>query len=163
MARLQAPRLDKVEPPATIAAGERARHLSRQGRDIIDSPRKFVAGQTISGVTLVLTDQITELTGMVHDEGGDAVTEFTVIAFSTDERLWQPQSRHVMASRPDQNAQYRMRGLPPGDYLLSVVEVVQQGEWFDPRFLDDLRRRAARVTLRDGEYRSLNLGLERPQ
>ena len=134
-----------------------------EGRDIIDSARNFVAGQTISGVTLVLTDQITELAGLVHDEGGDAVTEFTVIAFSTDERLWQPQSRHIMASRPDQNAQYRMRGLPPGDYLLSLVEVVQQGEWFDPRFLDDLRRRAARVTLRDGEHRSLNLGLEGPQ
>jgi hypothetical protein len=56
-----------------------------------------------------------------------------------------------------------MRGLPPGDYFLSVVEVVQQGEWFDPRFLDDLRRRAARVTLRDGEHKSLNLGLEAPQ
>ena len=134
-----------------------------QGRDVIDTPRAFAAGQTISGVTLVLTDQITELAGMVHDEGGDAVTEFTVIAFPTDERLWQPQSRHIMASRPDQNAQYRMRGLPPGNYFLSVVEVVQQGEWFDPRFLDDLRRRAARVTLRDGEHRSLNLGLEAPR
>ncbi|MDP6495557.1 MAG: hypothetical protein QGI09_09120, partial [Dehalococcoidia bacterium] len=36
MDRLQASRLDKVEPPATIAAGERARQLSRQGKDIID-------------------------------------------------------------------------------------------------------------------------------
>ena len=134
-----------------------------EGRDVIDTPRVFAAGQTISGVTLVLTDQITELAGMVHDEGGDAVTEFTVIAFPTDERLWQPQSRHIMASRPDQNAQYRMRGLPPGDYFLSVVDVVQRGEWFDPRFLDDLRRRAARVTLRDGEHKSLNLELEAPQ
>ncbi len=134
-----------------------------EGRDVIDTPRDFAAGQTLSGVTLVLTDQITELAGMVHDHRGDAVTEFTVIAFPTDERLWQPQSRYIMASRPDQNAQYRMRGLPPGDYLLSVVEVVQQGEWFDPRFLDDLRRRAAHVTLRDGEHKSVNLGLEAPQ
>jgi hypothetical protein len=37
------------------------------------------------------------------------------------------------------------------------------GEWFDPRFLDDLRRHAARVALRDGEHMSLNLGLEGPQ
>ena len=134
-----------------------------EGQDVIDAPRDFAAGQSIAGVTLVLTDQITELAGMVHDDRGDAVTEFTVIAFPTDERLWQPQSRHIMASRPDQNAQYRMRGLPPGDYLLSVVEVVQQGEWFDPRLLADLRRRAARVTLRDGEHKSLNLGLEAPR
>ena len=131
-----------------------------EGRDVIDTPRDFAGGQTVSGVTLVLTDQITELTGMVHDGAGDALTEFTVIAFPTNDALWQPQSRHIMASRPDQNAQYRIRGLPPGDYLLTVVEVVEQGEWFDPRFLDDLRRRAARVSLRDGESKSLDLGLE---
>ena len=134
-----------------------------EGRNVIDTPRDFAAGQTISGVTLVLTDQITELTGMVHDHRGDALTDFTVIAFPPDERLWQPQSRHIMASRPDQNALYRIRGLPPGNYLLSVVDVVEQGEWFDPRFLDDLRQRAARVTLRDGESKSLNLGLEAPR
>ena len=40
-----------------------------EGRDVIDTPRAFAAGQTISGVTLVLTDQITELAGRVHDEG----------------------------------------------------------------------------------------------
>ena len=131
-----------------------------EARDVIDASKDFGAGQTISGVTLVLSDQITELTGMVHDERGDALTEFTVIAFPTDDALWQPQSRHIMASRPDQNSQYRIRGLPPGGYLISVVEVVEQGEWFDPRFLDDLRPRAARVTLRDGESKSLNLELE---
>ena len=134
-----------------------------EGRDVIDAPRDFGAGQTISGVTLVLTDQITELTGMVHDEGGDALTECTIIAFPADDGLWQPQSRHIKASRPDQYAKYRIRGLPPGAYLISVVEVVEQGEWFDPRFLGDLRRRAARVTLRDGESKSLDLGLETRQ
>ena len=85
-----------------------------EGRDVIDTPLEFVGGQTVSGVTLVLTDHITELTGMVHDDRGDALREFTVIAFPTDERLWQPQSRHIKASRPDQNALYRIRGLPPG-------------------------------------------------
>ena len=130
-----------------------------EGRNVIDTPLDFGAGQTVSGVTLVLSDQITELTGMVHDDRGDALTEFTVIAFPTDDALWQPQSRHIQASRPDQNAQYRIRGLPPGDYLLSVVEIIEEGEWFDPRLLGELRRRAARVSLRDGERTSLNLGL----
>ena len=154
-----------------IGAGQRLIRMNRlpndlqlksvyvEGRDLIDTPLDFGAGQTVSGVRLVLTDQITELTGMVHDDRGDALTEFTVIAFSTDDALWQPQSRHIQASRPDQNAHYRIRGLPPGDYLLSAVEVVEEGEWFDPRLLGDLRRRAARVSLRDGEHMSLNLGL----
>ncbi|MEE8291024.1 MAG: aminotransferase class I/II-fold pyridoxal phosphate-dependent enzyme [Candidatus Tectomicrobia bacterium] len=36
MAWPHAPRLQHVQPPATIAAGERARELARQGNDIID-------------------------------------------------------------------------------------------------------------------------------
>jgi hypothetical protein len=44
-----------------------------------------------------------------------------------------------------------------------VVELVEQGEWFDPRFLGNLRRQAARVTLRAGESKSLNLGFDTPR
>ena len=130
-----------------------------EGRNVIDTPLDLGGGRTIAGITLVVTDQITELTGRVTDDRGAALTDYTVIAFPTDEALWGPRSRHVTASRPDQNATYRMRGLPPGDYLLSVVEVVEEGEWFDPRFLDALRGRAARVSLDPGDHRSLDLTL----
>ena len=86
---------------------------------------------------------------MVHDHRGDALTEFTVIAFPTDERLWQPQSRHIMAiGGRNQNACIRFVGYRRATILLSVVDEVEEGEWFDPRFLADLRQRAARVTLR---------------
>jgi len=154
------PRLIRIN---RLPDGLQLKSVYVEGRDVVDIPLDFGAGQTVSGVSLVLTDRITELTGMVHDERGDALTELTVIAFPTDDALWQPQSRHIRALRPDQNAQYRIRGLPPGDYLLSVVEVIQEGEWFDPRLLGELRRRAARVSLRDGESKSLNLALETQQ
>jgi aspartate/methionine/tyrosine aminotransferase len=36
MSRSQATRINRVQPPATLAAGERARQLARQGRDVID-------------------------------------------------------------------------------------------------------------------------------
>jgi len=134
-----------------------------EGRDVIDTALDFDGGQTTAGVTLVVTDQVTELTGTVHDDRGTALTAFTVIAFPSDDRLWQPQSRHILASRPDQNARYRIRGLPPGDYRVSVVEVVQDGEWFDPRFLDDLRQRSVPIRLRAGESESLNLELDPPR
>jgi hypothetical protein len=130
-----------------------------EGRDVIDTPLEFRGEASIEHVVLLLTDQLTELTGTVQDEAGDALTDFTVVAFPSDERLWQPRSRHILASRPDQNAQYRLRGLPPGDYLLAAVEIVEEGEWFEPRFLEELRRRATRVTLRGRETQSFNLAL----
>ena len=114
----------------------------------------------VEPVVMVFTDQVTELTGTVRDDLGHAVTDFTVIGFTTDERRWGPRSRHILASRPDQNADYRLLGLPAGDYFLSVVDIVEEGQWFERRFLEELRRRATRVTLRGGQAESLNLTLD---
>ena len=36
MTRAPATRIQRVQPPATLAAGERARQLARQGHDVID-------------------------------------------------------------------------------------------------------------------------------
>ena len=36
MTRSPATRIQRVQPPATLAAGEKARQLARQGRDVID-------------------------------------------------------------------------------------------------------------------------------
>ena len=81
------------------------------------------------------------------------------LAFPANEQLWQPQSRYIKASRPDQNAHYRIEGLPAGEYLLAAVEVVEQGEWFDPRFLERLRPVSANLSIDDGESQELNLTL----
>lgn len=131
-----------------------------EGRNVIDTPLDLGHEDVVEPVVLVFTDQVTELTGTVRDDRGNAVTDFTVIGFTTDERLWGPRSRHILASRPDQNADYRLRGLPAGDYFLSVVDIVEEGEWFERRFLEELRRRATRVTLRGAQAESLNLTLD---
>ena len=81
------------------------------------------------------------------------LTDFTVIAFPIDESRWGP------ASRPDQSAHCKIRGLPGGEYLLAAVEVVEQGEWYDRRFLQRLRPGALRVSLAAGEVTELNLAL----
>ncbi len=129
------------------------------GQDVIDTPLDFDGTRRVEGVRLVLTDQVTQLSGVVHDGQGTELTDFTVIAFPIDERRWGPGSRYVQASRPDQNARYQIRGLPAGEYLLAAVDVVEQGEWHDPRFLQRLRPGALRVSLAAGELTELNITL----
>ena len=82
-----------------------------------------------------------------------------MIAFPPNEERWQPASRFIRASRPDQNGSYQITGLPAGDYLLAAVDVVEQGEWYDPRFLDPLRAGAVRLRLGAGEAKALDLTL----
>ncbi len=133
------------------------------GRDVIDTPLDFGGASHLEGVRLVFSDRVSELSGVVHDRRGEPLTDFTVIAFPPNEERWQPASRFIRASRPDQNGSYRITGLPAGDYLLAAVDVVEQGEWYDPRFLDPLRAGAVRLRLGAGEAKALNLTLSAQQ
>ena len=62
-----------------------------------------------------------------------------------------------MTARPDQTGKFRIRGLPPGDYYLATVDPAEQGEWFEPAYLDEHRVGAARVTLGDGDVEDAGL------
>jgi hypothetical protein len=129
------------------------------GREMIDTPIEVRAGQKLSGVTLLFTDRLSEVNGTVTDNRGTPITELTVLAFPTDPALWRPQARQIMTARPDQNGKYQIRGLPPGDYFLATVDPAEQGEWFEPAFLDQHRAEAVRIALAEGDVKSQDFRL----
>jgi hypothetical protein len=105
---------------------------------------------------VVFTDQQNEINGTVTNEQGTALPDYTVLAFSTDPSLWRPLSRQIMTARPDQTGKYRIRGLPRGDYYLVAVDPAEQGEWFEPTYLDEHRAGAQQLTLGDGDVKTQN-------
>lgn len=129
------------------------------GRDMTDDMIDLKPSETAGRLTILLTDKATTLTGAVVDENGQALTDYTVIAFPADSNLWRPMSRFIQAGRPDKDGTYTIRGLPPGEYLLRAVDDVDQGEWYDPELLATLRTGATRVTLQEGDTKSLDLKL----
>jgi hypothetical protein len=126
------------------------------GRDITDVPIALRSGETIANVEIVFTDNLTEINGTVINEAGAAVPDVTVLAFPVDSSLWRPQARQIMTARPDQTGKYRIRGLPPGDYYVVTVDPAEQGEWFDPAYLDEHRAGATRVALVEGDAKTQN-------
>lgn len=68
-----------------------------------------------------------------------------------------PQSRRIQTARTDQSGVYQVSSLPSGDYLAVATDDVEQGEWFDPEFLDRIRDKAMRVTLGEGDQRTQDL------
>jgi uncharacterized protein (DUF2141 family) len=131
------------------------------GRDITDIPIDVKSNQRIDGVTLTFTDRLTEIGGSVTDDQNVPVTEFTVLAFSTDASLWRAQSRQIMTARPDQTGMFKIRGLPAGEYYVATVDPSEQGEWFEPAYLDQHRQGATRVTLADGDVKTQNFRVRR--
>ena len=126
------------------------------GRDVTDQPVE-IKGEGISGLNVIFTDRIASLSGLVRDRAGTPVEGATIIAFPQDEALWQPQSRHIVTARAGKTGAYRIAALPAGDYFVVAVDDVEQGEWFDPAFLEQIRGDAVRLTVADGEQRTQDL------
>jgi hypothetical protein len=124
------------------------------GRDVTDVPLELRSGESVSNIAIVFTDKINEINGTVTNGQGAPASEYTVLAFSTDASLWRPQSRQIATARPDQTGQYKIRTLPPGEYYVITVDPAEQGEWFEPAYLEDHRIGAARVTLTESDSKT---------
>ena len=125
--------------------------------DVTDTPVELKPGQNVENVTVVLTDRATEISGTVRDARGASAPALTVIAFSTDQQHWRAQSRRIQVARTDQSGSFRLRNLPPGDYLLIASDDVEQGEWFDPAYLEQARAGAKQLSISEGEKKTLDL------
>ena len=126
------------------------------GREVTDQPLD-VKSENISGINVIFTDRTSGLSGTVRDGRGNGVPDLTVILFPSDERLWLPQSRRIVTARADAAGVYKLTAVPAGDYLVAAVDDVEQGEWFDPVFLEELKARATKVTIDEGEQRTTDL------
>jgi protocatechuate 3,4-dioxygenase beta subunit len=133
------------------------RRIMRGASDITDAPVDFSGD--IDDLTVVLTQRATEVSGVVRDSRGSAVADSVALWFSDDRTRWGPQTRFIKTARPDQDGRYRIRGLPPGRYLAVALEYLEPGEELDPERLDEFRRAAMAVDLREGENRSTDLRL----
>src|SRR5204862_4506083 len=105
------------------------------GEDVTDRGLDFKAGQDVSGIEIELTSKATSIAGTVTGPGGTA-KDYTVVVFPVDDQKWVlPQNRWTASARPNQDAQFRVASLPPGDYYAVAVEYVAQGGWQDPEWL----------------------------
>jgi hypothetical protein len=126
------------------------------GRDVTDDPMPFgTSQQSLTDVEIVLTATAPVITGSVIDAAGRRVSDYTVIAFSTDDRRWGPESRFVRQSRPNTDGSFTIQGMPPDEYHVAALDVLQgnatSGEGTNPKFLEGLVARATRVTAAQGQ------------
>ncbi len=131
-----------------------------EGRDIADLPLPIEHGDTLSGVRVVLTRRPTIVRGALRDEKQNPA-EGTIVVFADDSAKWREGSRAIRATRLDQRGLFTFKGLPAGDYFLVALDSVQEGQWYDPEFLESLKDRARRVTIADAESKQVDLVLKK--
>ena len=148
---------------ANLPPGWTLKSVRLNGDDVTDTGVEFKSGQDVSGLEIVATSTLTEISGSVTAPNGAAIKDYTVIVFSDDPQHWSlPFSRWVSGARPDQEGRFRFRNLPAGSYNIIAVEYVEAGAWGDPELLERLKTRARRITLADGGTERLDLKLAEP-
>lgn len=145
----------RVSPPQ----GWYLKSVLHDGTDITDTGIDFKEGQQVAGIDIVLTQRATDVSGAVQDSRARPITDFVVVAFSTDNTRWGYMTRYVRTVRPNQEGRYSIKGLPPGDYHLIALDYLETGEEGDPEQLEKWKANATRVTLADGEPKSVTLKL----
>jgi hypothetical protein len=134
--------------------------VEHNGRNLADAPIDVQHGETLNGVRVVLTNRPTHVRGGLLDDKQQPA-EGTVVIFPEDTSRWREDSRTVRAARPDQKGEFSIKGLPPGKYLIAAVDYVQDGQWYDPEFLAELRPRAERLSLAEAESKRIDLTVKK--
>ena len=135
------------------------RAVRYHGEDVTDSGIDFRPGENVSDVEVELTNRMSDVSGLVTNGRGDAMKDYTVIAFAQDRDRWTIANRYVRNARPDQDGRFKLTGLPPGDYFVVALDSVDGTEWMDPEFLDSIKTKASSFSLGDGETKTLDLKL----
>jgi hypothetical protein len=132
------------------------------GADITDAAVPFgLPSQSASDVEVVLTNRVTEIAGAVVDERGRPRPDASLVAFATRRSLWYRGSRFVRLTNAASNGAFAIRALPPGDYLVAVIDARDaadaEGVLDNPDFLQRLASDATRVSLADGQHATVDV------
>ena len=116
-------------------AGWMLRSSMVNGVDASDVTFDVKPNQNIENVVVTLTDRPAEISGVLQDAAGKAAPEYGLVVFSADAKYQVAQTRRTQYVRPDITGRFIVRNLPAGDYLISAVTDVENGQWNDPAFL----------------------------
>jgi hypothetical protein len=144
-----------------VAAGPAwtMKSVSHQGVDITDTATDMNSPEGLQGLTIVLTDKVTDVSGQVTDPRGRTVKDYLVVMQPVEAKSSVALTRYLRTLRPDSDGRSRARGLPPGDYFATAIEGLEQGRQFVPDVQARLRDTARRFTVREGETVTLDLRL----
>ena len=156
---LNGPHVFRIDRPR---AGWMLKAVRVNGRDVTDTPIEFGTDQqSIEGLEIVMTRNVTEVSGTVTDARGRFVPHASVVVFSSDRSLWGPFSRFLAEARTDKSGAFEVSRLPPGDYFAAATVGGKEGDLQDPVRLEGLTTGAARVTIDEGQSLQVLLRVSR--
>jgi hypothetical protein len=134
-----------------------------RGEDITGRYIDFDSSSTIDNIEVILSRRWAEVNGAVTDDRGQPAADASFVIFSADESRWIQEYRSVRPMRTAPDGTFRVAGLHQGEYLMAITGPIEPGRWFDPDYLRSLVERATRVSVLEGEKKTVSLRIATSQ
>jgi hypothetical protein len=135
------------------------RVLTPDGSDVTDTGFDVPVGNDIDGLVVEMTTRVPDVSGTVLDAAGTAVRDCVVVLFAQDPLRWSARSRYFGIARPDADNVFHAR-VPAGEYYAAAFELDDPAiSLNDPEILRQLRDQSTRVSIGDGEKKTIALTL----
>jgi hypothetical protein len=127
------------------------------GVDVADVPFDPTRRGSVTGVTLVVTDKVTQVSGLVTDTRGTPVDATMVLIVPEQLPADISPMRFVRLLQSDAGGKFSIRAMPAGRYAAVAVSTFEPNRQYDPAVIDRVRQIGKSFTLRDGETVTLDL------
>jgi len=114
-----------------------------------------VQGSAAGTLEITLSSRGARVQGTVADSDGLRAVGVRVVLVPEPAR--RTQSSLFKEQTTDQYGHFEVRGIAPGDYKLFSWEEAESGAWEDPEFLKPFEGKGEKVTLQEGDQKTLNL------
>jgi len=150
-------RLSAAFPGLGRAGGWTLRSTVVNGQDTLDAPMTIQANQNVTDAAVTFVDRAATLTGTVADGGGRPAPGFAIVMFPADSSLWLPQARRIQMVRSSADGAFSFSGLAPGEYVVTAIDDLEPGEWYDPAFLQRLLLAGTKLAIGEAQQKTLDL------
>jgi protocatechuate 3,4-dioxygenase beta subunit len=106
-----------------------------RGREAVLQPIGLHEGEHLSGVRLIVTTAVTEVSGAVADAGGGPVADALILLTPPGAVQWSRGDPRFQMARSDRAGRYRVRSLPPGAYRIAALIAVDELAAWRPEWL----------------------------
>ena len=144
--------------PAPTQISVMTKSVIVDGVDVADIPFDPTRRGRATNVTLVLTDKVTDISGVVTDGHGVPV-ESAVMIVPEDLPPGVSPQRFQRLLRSDREGKFSVRGMPPGRYVALAAPSIDGNQQYDPAAAQRARQRGHSFSVREGEKATFELSL----
>jgi hypothetical protein len=119
-----------------------------QGKDVLDQAFEIRSGEKVTGAEIVLSADGGSIDGPLKQPESEQIPRgATVVLFSADVARREPDSRWTRTAQCDQQGNYRLTGIAPGDYLICALQNHEPGAETSIDYLQALEKSAKSVSV----------------